>query len=321
MKHKKAGILGGIALLLLIILFGLSSYYLYQNWPGEIEQFQMIGYGPDVDLEGVTGEVIQFYSNMRFNHNDITYYMNPECDEKKEERVEEAFSILHEKTEILSFETADEEDADILIGCSEESYEKEENLFVAGEGGPTKIVNSSLYPIILKGKVLLYDDKKYGKKSRCDYPVTELHEIIHVFGFDHINDSSKIMYPYVECDQRLGDDLIVSLVKLYSVEPLPELYFKNINATKSGRYLDFAASITNMGLVDAENVRLDIYEDDKLLNSFDIGDIEFGAGKIYSRTNFKLSSRASDKIEFRITCDNKEINEENNIKELETTSS
>lgn len=308
-----------VFVIILINALAFGSYYLYQNLPGELEEFRISDYGLGItpDIGNVSSELRQFYPNMRFNHNNISYFINPECDDEKTERVKSAFSIIHKETGVISFRIGSEEDADILVGCSLESYQKEENIFIAGEGGPTKIVNSSLYPIILRGKVMLYKESPHGEVQKCDSPVTELHELFHVFGFDHINDSTKIMYPYVDCEQKIGEDLIEILINLYSIEALPELYFANISASKSGRYLNFEVLIRNEGMIDASDVSLEVYAEDELVKAFDLGEIEFGAGKSFYVDNLTLPSRSIDKVKLEIKSKNKEIDEENNIIELE----
>ena len=41
------------------------------------------------------------------------------------------------------------------------------------------------FKTIEKGKIALF------KESKCEYPVVELHEISHVFGFDHIDNKKS----------------------------------------------------------------------------------------------------------------------------------
>ena len=79
--------------------------------------------------------------------------------------------------------------------------EQDDDLFIAGEGGPTSITNTSLYNVILKGKILLY------KKSECEEPIVELHELLHVFGFDHSQDPNNIMFNLSSCNQEISQDI------------------------------------------------------------------------------------------------------------------
>ena len=67
----------------------------------------------------------------------------------------------------------------------------------------------------------------------CNWPATELHELMHVFGFNHSMDSNSLMYPYLtSCNQKLDNSIIEELIRLYSIPNLPDLYFENISAIK-----------------------------------------------------------------------------------------
>ncbi len=288
------------------VVFGM--YYFSQNPASEI--FQSIGYNPGIQKNvNASSEVVQFEPNMRFNHNTITFFINPNCDDEKEIRMMKAFSIITNMTEIIFFKPASEKDADVVIGCSKDSYETEKNVFVSGEGGPTEYFNLAMYPLILKGKVLLYE------KSSCDYSITELHELLHVFGFDHINKSEFILYPYIDCKQTINPEVIKMLKELYSVEPLPELYFTNISAVKTGRYLNFSVQINNEGLIDANGVTLEVYSGDEKIDSFDLKNIEVGISQQFYVTNLKIPSDTA-KIKLEIIYAGKEFKKDNNIAEL-----
>ena len=66
--------------------------------------------------------------------------------------MEEAFSILHQKMEVISFYETKESDAEIIVDCSNDFEKLEGNLFAAGEGGPSKIINTSQFKVIKEGK-------------------------------------------------------------------------------------------------------------------------------------------------------------------------
>jgi len=302
-----------IFLLVLLNFFLVGGYLIYDRFPGELKELtiQNLGSGESDALVNISGNVVQFYPNMRFNHDDLTYSLHPDCSLDKENRVREALFIIKSEVPVLSFREIVSEKADILVACSPEAYEKEENLFIAGEGGPTNIVNATI-PIILKGKLTLYNDT--GKV--CDYPVTELHELFHVFGFDHINDTKSILYPFIECDQRITSDLGNALRELYQIEALPELYFKNVTASKSGRYLSFNVTISNDGLIDSLNTLLEVYVEGKFVQGFALNDVSFGGGQKFYVNNLRLPSRGVNEIELRLRSDNGDSNLNNNIVEL-----
>jgi hypothetical protein len=298
-----------ILLIILISLLGVTSWFLYQNMPGEPEHFRI------KNLQATETENIDypaakmFYPNMRFNHANITYYIEPSCSQKRTQIMIKAFSILENKTQHLTFFPKPKEKADILVGCSQDYITEGENTFRAGEGGPTRFINTTLYYVIAKGKVLLY------KEEQCDYPVVELHELLHVFGFDHSENPQDIMYNYSGCNQRINNEVIETLNSLYSKEILPDLYFTEINATKRGRYLDLKTIIRNRGLKDAQETDLVIFsQNNELIKKFVINKTEFGTGRILYAKNIMLPSRSTDKIKFSIDSKNniKEYYENNN---------
>ncbi len=304
----------GMALLLALAigLVAIEMGYIKDNYTPNVKSLKINDYNPFVSVPTIAAseEVIQFTPNLRFPSGSISYYINPNCDTKKSDRITMALGIIASEAKLINFYTASEQTAQILIGCSKESYQTEKNSFIAGEGGPTNFINSTLYPIILKGKVILYDEKP------CDYPVTELHELLHVFGFDHINDSKMIMYPYVNCEQRINPEVISQLITLYSIPSLPELYFANATATKDRKYLNLSIQINNIGLAQAKKVGLEIYGDDVKVTTYDFGEIDYGAGTNFYAGNIALPSKNVQIIKLVIVSQEKELDEKNNVLEM-----
>ncbi|MEK6885369.1 MAG: matrixin family metalloprotease [Nanoarchaeota archaeon] len=306
-------LINGIFIVCIIGAVFFTAIFIYGSLFPESTVFNLKEYNPFASKDkavNASGEVVQFEPNLRFNHNDISYYINPTCPESKKSKFENALFLLSDKTKIITFYTTNEEDADILVGCSKESYEQETNVFVAGEGGPTEYITSKFYPVIKKGKVLLYEEDK------CDYPITELHELFHVFGFDHINDSKMIMYPYIDCQQIINPEVIEELVRIYSVKPAAELYFDNVSAVRTGMYLNFAASVRNEGLITAKAVMLELYADNEKVSVFNLETIEFGTGVTYTAQNVKLPNNNVQNVEFKIVTITDELDKNNNVIEL-----
>jgi len=325
MKGKKGGILLTIVLVILIVVLIFFLYFIYQNIPGEPEQ-------PNITLKqleqnktdslkigNLSYQVKQFYSNTKFNHNSISYKINPDCDEEKKERMLSAFNELSAKVNTISFyESSDEADIDIACSKEAESLEKlEEGFFIAGEGGAREVVKTERYNVITSGVILLYETKKGIK---CQWPNVELHELLHVFGFAHSEDENSLMAPLLEsCEQKLDESIIDELNRLYSQENLADLYFINVNAIKKGIYLDFNATIRNSGTIEAENVLLSVFDGGEEAGEFNLGNISFGGGVTYKVTNLKLKSRNSKSIDIIIDSENsvREIDETNNVVKLE----
>jgi hypothetical protein len=311
------GFIKVVIYVIVILILGVIGYWIYSNFLAtQIENIGFGTYNPNIQgsLINVSSDVEQFYSNMRFNHNNIKYYMQETCGQEKIIKMKRAFDILHDQTQVLSFEQTTEAEAEILIGCSSDFYEKEKNIFIAGEGGPTQIVNSSL-AVILKGKILLYNESR----GSCEKPVLELHELLHVFGYEHINQSNYIMYPYLNCDQEINPDLLNHIKELYAIPSFADVYFEEIDAYKEryfGRwYLGFNTSIKNIGIIDAEETRLEIYEGDTRKGDFKLEVVEFGGGKKFIVSGFIING--DKEVSLKLSTSSYENNKQNNIILLE----
>lgn len=290
---------------ILLAIIGISTFIIFENMPGSPQEL-IITNPPEPPIKTTSlVKISQFYEGIRFNHNNISYSFSPDCPQETIDKVLEAFQIISTQTEVITF--YEDRNSDIDISCSEQSIQKATNVFIAGEGGPSEFINTTEYPVILHGEILLY------RKSQCQKPIVALHELLHVFGFDHSNDSSSVMYPYSECDQTLSQDYTDFLKQLYSIPAKGDIYFENVSATKSGRYLDFNITIINNGIIDVKNVSLSVLENNEEIKSFYLGDIAYGlVKKSFNVQNLKLSSRSSSTIELILKTDTPEYNKENN---------
>ena len=251
---------------------------------------------------------------MKFNHNSISYEIDLACSGEERGRMISAFDDLASKVGLISFNEV-LSDADIDVSCSggeKESLDKEH--FIAGEGGAKEIIQTERYNIISDGIVILHNGLK--NSLECDWSNVELHELIHVFGFQHSEDPKSLMYPYLEdCDQRLDDSIINELKRLYSETNLADLYFDKVSAVKKGRYLDFNLTIKNSGTINSEATQFSILDNGNLVESFDLGEISYGAGISVEIKNLKLGSRNPDEIRFVIDREDivDEYDSENNV--------
>lgn len=311
----RGGIIINIVLVILIlILVSFGANYLYTNWPGEEQTLDIKDYNlnqePTSRPSLRTSDTKQFYPNMRFNHNKISYLIKDDCQEDKKQRIEKAFAILSEKVKKISFYSTTD-NPDISVSCSQETLKKHPTKFIAGEGGPNQIINTTTYPIILNGSMIIY------KQKTCNQPIVELHELLHVFGFEHHNNSNYILYPLLDCKQELSLEHISVLQELYSIEPLAELFFSRADISKKSKYLNFDILIENQGIVDAGEILLNITANEKQIKTFDFNKIEFGTGRTLNVENLKLPSRSTTNIQFRIQTPQNEYNKENNVLEAE----
>lgn len=308
---------------LTLLIFLKTGFLVYLIGSGELQNLNAtIQTLPELKNSSF-GSVHQFYPNMKFNHNNITYLIHADCPVDKTEMMKNAFNLLSEETIVINF-TSVEDNPDIIpdveVICSpEEKYNAGEgtDFFVAGEGGAKEIVQTGRYNVINKGVILLYGNPQNA--IQCTWPNTELHELIHVFGFDHSQDENSLMYPYLSsCDQKLDDSIINELIRLYSEPNLPDLYFENVSAVKKGRYLDFNITIKNSGDVEAKNVSYSILDNNDVVETKYFGNLQFGAGIILEVTNFKLLNTNSKDIKIVIDYYKKipEIDNTNNVASL-----
>ena len=246
---------------------------------------------------------VMFYPKMRFPTGNISYTLF-ECDESKTQSIIEAFNFLDENT-VVSFYPSDV--GEISVECSERVVERRRDYFIAGEGGPTEIVNTSRFYVILSGSVFLYEE------SSCLKPIVAIHEILHVLGFQHSSNPKSIMYNYSSCDQRLTNEIVDTLELVYETPSLPDLVFSNVSASKQSTYLSFEVTISNVGLKKSENVTFVVEGDGKVLYEYVFDNLNIGERGYLRISNLRVPLSLSE-IDFVIDPDNKikEIDESNN---------
>ena len=293
-----------ITLLFLILILGL--YLLWINLPQEPVQYEEYRAAIEQDLPLQSS---QFYPNMRYPDKEISFYLSDSCSQKKKSDFREAVKILEEST-ILNFVEATQDNAQIKITCSNISPEpQQEDHFIAGEGGPSLFLNTTKYAIIVSGEVALY------RPDTCEIPQIALHELLHALGFDHNSDENSIMYPVTNCGQELDNYIISEINRIYSEPSLSDLAIESVQANKSGRYLNFDATISNLGLKTMKSSVLEIIVNNELVKEFEIGEIDLGAKRHLVVTNLRLP-RDSEKITLSIKTTQVEITKENNEIEI-----
>ncbi len=296
-----------ILVMFAIVLMFVALFVSYQNLPAE--PVSLIYDNPQDNFNPIIkySATPVFADNMRFNHNDISFSIGSSCSKARRNSMIEAFVLFQEKMPIISFYEVGGT-ADIYIECSDEEVELSGDYFAAGEGGPSRVINTSNFKIIEEGKVLLYRD------TQCTFPLVELHELFHVFGFDHSVNPRSIMYNVSSCDQRITQDIIDLVNELYSVEPLPDAVVGEISAVKKGKYLDFNITVLNEGLIGLGNMELFVVVEGEEIQSFSLGKIDVGFGRVIKAENIKLPSRNVEVIDFIIDVKNtvRELNKENN---------
>jgi len=297
-----------VLIVFLMIVF--SFAFVYENLPKKPVELKVNYLEPEVGEIIEYGAVPVFAENLRFNHNLISYSIDEGCDSVRRDDMVEAFNIFSEEVEIVSF-FEDGDDPDILVGCSDDFVGMGENLFAAGEGGPSRIINTSLFRTIEEGNVILYNG------NDCDYPIVALHELGHVFGFDHSADPLNIMYNVSDCGQRMSGDMVELMVELYSIEALSDAGISEVEAVLKGRYLDFNISVLNEGMVGIRNITLTVLVDDEIVDVVELGEIGIGYGRTLRIQNMRVPGGV-EVVRFVLDREDvvRELNEGNNVVEM-----
>jgi len=308
------GALKGVsALAFLIIIVSLLTIYYIEPFT-ELEfnvQPSNYNFTLNATTSGSGFEDMQFYPNMRFPTNRITYNIADECSLMKRQDMEDGFDIVENLT-LLEFSPTNS-NADINVTCNE-TTRYQDGIFIAGEGGPASIVEAGEFYVIGGGTILLIRD------SGCERPNIAIHELFHVLGFEHSNNPNNIMYNFTKCSQTIGDDNIQLLNELYSIESLPDLAFDspreiedNTGVFMHGRYLDLNVTVRNNGLKDSPQSIVKIFADEKEIREFLLDELEIGNGKVISLRNVWVTKRNPQIIELKIATEFDELSKENNI--------
>src|SRR3989344_2062880 len=300
-------------IILLLVLVTAAGYVIYDNLPRKAVPFAAVEPFVNKSLPVNYSKSIQFYPNMRFRNERISYGFEERCNLEKRDNVISALALLENETRLSFYEASD--NPEINIACSKLPPEsKNEGHFIAGEGGPTEIINGSAYAIILFGKISLY------RNETCDNPNIALHEILHVLGFDHNDNPLSILYPTLDCKQKLDDYMIDEIERVYSAQTLPDLTINKIEGNKSGKYASFEIVIENMGLADAVNSSVSLFADGRFVRDFALDTIPLGARKILTVSNINIGRR-TEALSFEVDANNRitELQEDNNVRNLELT--
>lgn len=300
----------------LLFFTGLAiiAFQVYELLPREAVGLIQQGTSSNNGLQFNYGTTPVFGENMRFNHNDITYHISSSCSRDKNDRMVQAFDIFEDSFDYITFIPISQvELADIRVFCSNNEVSLGNNLYTVGEGGPSRIINTSQFKVIEEGTISLYKET-----SRCNYPVVELHELLHVFGFDHTANPSSIMYNVSDCKQRITPDMVNVLNDLYAIDPYPDLVISDLSANKRGRYLDFNITVLNEGLLDSGSFEIALLTRGEVFETFDIEEIRVGHGRTIRATNVRLPSLRVESLNFEVDYYKAvtEFNEDNNLVQM-----
>jgi len=290
-----------IFLSFLFFIFCIGSLIVYWFIPFGTIEFGTKSSNPNFNVNQ-SGNM-QFYQNMRYSDSEISYNIY-DCSLQKKNDMKNAFDIISNRS-VLRFSSVDYGISEISVTCDSKNR-IEEGLFIAGEGGPSKIIKGNNFNVILKGEILLIRD------SNCGNPNVALHELLHALGFNHSENSNNIMYPISKCKQTIGDDIFLLINKLYSTPSQPDLTFENVSAVMRGKYLDVNMSISNDGLKDSMESKIFIYADDKLVKEIELEELKIGYGRIITLNNLFVKQINVNSLDFFIDYNFSELEKNNN---------
>lgn len=292
----------GNAILVFLNIFMLITVSLYFFVaPGDVSFLQQEK-SPEFSLANNSVQM-QFYENMRFPDKKISYLIDDGCNLKKRQDMTIAFKMLANMT-VLDFYAVSKNE-DITVVCQEKTV-IQEGMFIAGEGGPTNITDGELFKVILHGNILLIKD------SSCERPNVAIHELLHVLGFNHSENTNNILYPVSKCKQTVGTDITKKISELYVFPSQPDLSLSNVSISNNGRKLNVNLSIRNEGLKKASESKVIIYADDKIIKEIEIGEIEIGHGLKIELQNLWLSKIKVNQFRIVINSTDAELSDSNN---------
>ena len=189
-----------ILLILMVFLFNFS----YENIP-----------------KPLTGSNNRFYlaSSFHWSHMPLVFIIEDECSDYVKRRVRGAFNEISNATENavsffeLKYYPERIESADILIKCNSSfprSTMNDKVFYTQAEAQITEISGT----LIESANITFYNvgqNKYYG--ACMNYPDVEIHEILHVLGFSHVNQKASLLSPVSFGCRHDIDKGVIKLIK------------------------------------------------------------------------------------------------------------
>lgn len=138
--------------------------------------------------EEVSSDLFNNVSMMHFNHMPITYFYHPSCVGPIIPRLEWAFNVLSNVTiNKLKFQKINNNSADIYFICSAERNAVAVGFFTTEYTYGLASITDSNNSAIIKTQIQFWSVRNDTRPPSCQYfPSLEIHEILHVFGFNHM---------------------------------------------------------------------------------------------------------------------------------------
>ena len=291
----------------IIVIFVIALVIIYWLIPYGVINFNTFKAGPrNYEFNaGNSTTSMQFYPNMRFIQTNLSYRIEENCSVQKKNDMKKAFEFMQNRT-VLSFYPVSSGE-EITVTCDNSEVPSGNGLFVAGEGGPTKIIQDESFYIIESGKILLL------KNSECQNPNVDVHELLHVLGFAHSKNQNNLMYPVSDCSQEIGNQIPDEINRLYSIPALPDLAVENATAKiHDDNYVDINATVRNIGFATSASEKLSVYGDGNLIKEIDLKGLSVGEYINVRLTNVFFEKIKIKELNVSVETGYPELNSDNN---------
>ncbi len=201
-------------LILDLALILLLSLIFYNKTPATGEALSNIQFSK---LDENEDDEFPHTQELHYTHSNLTYSFKDEksCGKVQAFRLRWGFEEIQKQISLTFTETDGE--TDIEIYCYREVPSPMTGYVTAGEANYEHIENK-----IIKGIIIFYNSGVSGTYGGgcTKYPDTEIHEILHTFGFEHSENPRSIMFPYGDiCRHKIDEETINKLKEIYGLSP------------------------------------------------------------------------------------------------------
>ncbi|MBR9704531.1 hypothetical protein GOV12_03910 [Candidatus Pacearchaeota archaeon] len=189
-----------------------STYY---EFPKDYLDYNKIIFS--VKEEDLVKDDYYYIEEEHWSHMPLTYSIDEKCSNKK--KVKYAFSEIQRATDNQVSFIKGNENPDIEIICKNKPISEDYIKTLAESGADEYKVDNTIY----HATIYFYS----STHSSGYYPMIEIHEILHTFGFDHNDNINSIMYSDTENNEYIYDNFKnsdIPKIDKYIIEKLKFIY-------------------------------------------------------------------------------------------------